>query len=171
MCETWSETGAAPSSLSHCGCPRSLQPPTISSAAPKRQTATLLCSFRILPYMSTSQNNTSMSPEEYVPDAHSNPVSPSGEQTGPSSPEQAPPSLVIENSSGPSTPAAVASAAQTALTRPTSVSFVRSHCPSILNLFQRYLRSTRQRYIPLQTCNHAWSQRHHMFPPLRMEAA
>ena len=146
MCETWSETGAAPSSLSHCGCPRSLQPPTISSAAPKRQTATLLCSFRILPYMSTSQNNTSMSPEEYVPDAHSNPVSSGGEQTDLSSPEQAPRSLAIENPSGPSSPAAVASAAQTAPTRPTSA----SSDPTVLHSkpVQRYLRSMQQRIYP-----------------------
>ena len=83
---------------------------------------TVLCSFRILSYVSTSQNKTSMSPEESVPDAHSNPVSPGREQTDLSSPEQASPSLVIEDPSGSSSSAAVASAAQTAPTRPTSSS-------------------------------------------------
>jgi hypothetical protein len=94
MCETWIGNRRCPIIFVTLRRPRSLQPPTISSAAPKRQTMTLRCSFRILSYMSTSQNNTSMSPEESVPDAHSNPVSPGGEQTDLSSPEQAPPSLL-----------------------------------------------------------------------------
>jgi len=106
------ETGAAPLSLSHCGCPRSLQPHTISCSAAKRREATLSYSFRVLSHMSTSQNNTSMPPEESIPDIHSNTVSP----------EQAPPSLVVENTSEPPSPAAAVSAAQTAPTRPTSSS-------------------------------------------------
>ena len=91
------------------------------------------------------ENNTTMSHEESVPDAHSNPAAPGGEQTGLSSPEQASPSLVIENPSGPSSTAAVARQRKLHLLdrhrlRPIPLS-------SILNLFQHYLRSTQQRYI------------------------
>ena len=100
------EAGAAPLSLSHCGFPRSLEP--------------LLCSFHfhILSHMSTSQNNASTPPEESVSDACSNTVSPGGEQNDLSFPEEARPSLVVENPPEPSSPAAVGSVAQTAPTRP-----------------------------------------------------
>ena len=116
------ETGAALLSLSHCSCPRSLQPHAISCSAAKRQRATFPCSFRILSHMGTSQNNPSTPPEESVPDAHSNTVSPGGEQSDLSLPEQARPSLVVENPSEPSSLAAIVSAAQTVPTRPTSSS-------------------------------------------------
>ena len=72
--------------------------------------------------MSTSQNNASTPPEESVPDAHSNTVSPGGEQNNLSLLEHAPSSLVVENPPESSSPAAVVSAAQTPPTRPTSSS-------------------------------------------------
>ena len=68
--------------------------------------------------MSTAQNNPSTPPEESVPDAHSNTVSPGGEHNDLSLPEQARPSLVVENPPEPSSPAAVVSVAQTSPTRP-----------------------------------------------------
>jgi len=69
--------------------------------------------------MSTSQNNPSTPPEESVPDAHSNTVSPGGEHNDLSLPKQARPSLVVENPPEPSSPAAIVSVAQTSPTRPT----------------------------------------------------
>ena len=72
--------------------------------------------------MSTSQNNASTPPEESASDAYSNTVSPGGEQNDLSLPEDARPSLVVENPPEPSSPAAVVRVAQTASTRPTSSS-------------------------------------------------
>ena len=71
------------------------------------------------------ENNTTMSHEESVPDAHSNPASPGGEQTGLSSPEQASPRLTLSSYREPIGTflhSRRRKAAQTASTRPTSAS-------------------------------------------------